>query len=287
MREQPIAELRILKGLHGTNKVHWLESSRCQGVAVLFGGDRVGSAPQEVLRLQDVNTQAALVRQRWPGCSVAIVAPSRLEANFACYDHFLAACTRSGEPLGYKGRSLKACLQMWSLLRALSLPDRGDERSRWPPVRLLGFSKGCVVVNQVLAEIAYLEGLSDEAAIEHLQRSSRGAPDVDLPDMLVFVKAIREVLLLDAGLNCRGAYLTDPEAAAGLGRWCRRAQLRVSLHGTPRQWGCSARPWIAEEKDRCMALLAAAGVPVKQRLHFAGQEPSLLMHFRILEAFEF
>ncbi len=35
------------------------------------------------------------------------VAPSRLEAGFACYDHFLAAATRSGEPLGYRGAALK------------------------------------------------------------------------------------------------------------------------------------------------------------------------------------
>ena len=53
-------------------------------------------------------------------------------------------------------------------------------------------------------------------------------------------QAIREVALLDAGLNCRGAYLTDAEAARGLGRWCRQRPFQVSLHGTPRQWG--ARP---------------------------------------------
>ena len=38
---------------------------------------------------------------------------------------------------------------------------------------------------------------------------------------------------------------------------------------------------------RCASLLAAAGVPVTQRLHFQGEEPSLLMHFRVLEAFTF
>ena len=38
---------------------------------------------------------------------------------------------------------------------------------------------------------------------------------------------------------------------------------------------------------RCEALLLAAGVPVRQRLHFEGEEPSLLMHFRVLEAFDF
>ncbi len=39
-------------------------------------------------------------------------------------------------------------------------------------------------------------------------------------------------------------------------------------------------------RRRCAALLAAAGVPVRQRLHYAGATPSLLMHFRVLEAFD-
>lgn len=31
----------------------------------------------------------------------------------------------------------------------------------------------------------------------------------------------------------------------------------------------------------------AAGVPVNEKLHFMDEEPSLLMHFRVLEAFTF
>ena len=42
----------------------------------------------------------------------------------------------------------QACLQTWSLLRALGLPSP-NAQAQWPPVRLLGFSKGGVVVNQV------------------------------------------------------------------------------------------------------------------------------------------
>jgi hypothetical protein len=41
----------------------------------------------------------------------------------------------------------QASLQTWSLLRALGVP--GGEGAAWPPVRVMGFSKGCVVVNQV------------------------------------------------------------------------------------------------------------------------------------------
>lgn len=64
--------------------------------------------------------------------------------------------------------------------------------------------------------------------------------------------------MLDAGLNCRGAYLTDPEAAAGLGRWCRRAPLScISLHGTPRQWGVSL--WSVGNCVVCMVGRSGTG----------------------------
>ncbi len=40
---------------------------------------------------------------KFPGTSVAVVMPSRLEGCFACFDHFLGRTTASGEPLGYGG----------------------------------------------------------------------------------------------------------------------------------------------------------------------------------------
>jgi len=91
------AELRVLHGLHGVNKVHWhcppaLQACACadadsapgsklgeavklglgQGVAVLFGGDQVYAEAEKVLRLQDPQTQAALIAAKWPGCGVAV-----------------------------------------------------------------------------------------------------------------------------------------------------------------------------------------------------------------------
>ena len=46
-------------------------------------------------------------------CSVA---PSRHDAGFSCYDHFLEAYTRSGEPLGYKGAALKVLPVIYAAL---------------------------------------------------------------------------------------------------------------------------------------------------------------------------
>jgi len=54
----------------------------------------------------------------------------------------------------------------------------------------------------------------------------------------------------------------------------------------PRQWSDAKRPWIAEEKGRCLRLCREAGLPATAKLYFADEPPSLDMHFRVLDVFE-
>lgn len=62
--------------------------------------------------------------------------------------------------------------------------------------------------------------------------------------------------------------------------------LHVFLHGTPRQWDDPLRPWIPMEKNRMLANLRAAGVPVTERKYFEGQRPGVLMHFESIAAMD-
>jgi sugar phosphate isomerase/epimerase len=69
----------------------------------------------------------------------------------------------------------------------------------------------------------------------------------------------------DAGLNGRGAYLTHPEMLHQVGALRGAASerpLAIYLHGTPRQWLDSRRSWIADEKNRMVALAREAGLQV-------------------------
>mgnify|MGYP006888860026 CR=1 FL=1 len=50
--------------------------------------------------------------------------------------------------------------------------------------------------------------------------------------------------------------------AASLAR--RRSPPRIAVHGTPRQWRDPERPWLAAEKDRCVEVLAAAGIELRE-----------------------
>ena len=57
------------------------------------------------------------------------------------------------------------------------------------------------------------------------------------PPSAPLLQSLRQFHYLDAGLNCRGAYLTHPEVFSQLGRWCEQhKEVSVHLHGTPRQW---------------------------------------------------
>ncbi len=54
------------------------------------------------------------------------------------------------------------------------------------------------------------------------------------------------------------------QVAKGLGlAAAAQARLLVTLHGTPRQWDDPLRPWLAVEKNRSLAVLRTAGVPVQ------------------------
>lgn len=115
----------------------------------------------------------------------------------------------------------------------------------------------CCLCSQVLAELA---ALADGGP------NGSDAGSGGLRGAVSLAEALRQVHFVDAGLNCRGAHLTDPEAVQGLGQWCQQhPQLRVFLHGTPRQWG----EWsAARERVLCgrrKSTVCCEGRPARQQ----------------------
>ena len=80
---------------------------------------------------------------------------------------------------------------------------------------------------------------------------------------------IMPACLLFAGLRERDSVTPSVQrvqVAQGLGAAATaQPRLRVTLHGTPRQWDDPLRPWLAVEKNRSLATLRAAGVSVQAR----------------------
>lgn len=181
-------------------------------------------------------------------------------------------------------------------------------RSAPLPTFVMGFSKGGVVLNELLAEMAALEercGASSPggtAAPQQAAGSDTGPPSImnpspeDSDGATAFLESIAEIHYIDVGLIRPGAYLTDPQKLSSVVRRGERRPLVIGLHGTPRQWAEKKRPFIGEEKDRMLASLQAAaastagdpsGFRVFQRGYCEGQKVGMRMHFEIIDLVNF
>lgn len=156
-----------------------------------------------------------------------------------------------------------------------------------PRTLILGFSKGGVVLNQLISELAFLEGKSigSGAAIQEeiqiVPTTKEGLLD-----------SIKEIHYIDVGLNSAGAYISDPNVIERISKRLMESSrgLHFILHGTPRQWCDGRRAWICDEKDKLVHLLEQEShknggiLQVCERFYFADRPPNMQMHFEIIES---
>lgn len=126
---------------------------------------------------------------------------------------------------------------------------------------LIGFSKGCVVLNQLLYEL------------QEAQRDRHTE---------AFIKNIRAMYWLDGGHSAGSkTWVTHPEVLKVFSQ----TGIAVKAHVTPYQVFDTMRSWIGKEHTRFVQILEALGVNVSSQLHFADEAPSLENHFRVHEVF--
>ncbi|KAM5151541.1 mitochondrial protein C2orf69 homolog [Mantella aurantiaca] len=126
---------------------------------------------------------------------------------------------------------------------------------------VIGFSKGCVVLNQFLHELT--EAKKDK-------------------EVKSFVGNIESMYWLDGGHSGgSNTWITCPDILKVF------AQRRIAVHThvTPYQVNDSMRSWIGEEHRKFVELLKVYNVMVNNQLHFAYEAPSLDNHFRVHEVF--
>jgi len=165
-----------------------------------------------------------------------------------------------------------------------------------PRTIILGFSKGVVVVNQLVTELSRWAPGSMENTVDVLRPNpSHLTQNLLVPTSSTDVlSSISEFHYVDVGLNCAGAYITDHEVIKRICDYVVHAgkNLHFVLHGTPRQWSDPNRSWIRKEKDIMLQVLRDEAQRSERRLvssekfYFEGKPRSLLMHFEILEAMD-
>ena len=140
-------------------------------------------------------------------------------------------------------------IQMWMGLILLFLKLQVPSSK---PVTLMGFSKGVVVLNQVVREL-----------------DNKRPVQLNLATMV----------WLDGGHNGgRDIWLTD----ARLLRTLVEADTKVVVRVTPYQVKNSNRPWVGREEKVFTSSLAKMGADISRQLYFDDQPPSIDNHFRII-----
>uniref|UniRef100_UPI00358F1A1A mitochondrial protein C2orf69 homolog n=1 Tax=Myxine glutinosa TaxID=7769 RepID=UPI00358F1A1A len=126
---------------------------------------------------------------------------------------------------------------------------------------LVGFSKGCVVLNQLVYELSTAQQQPELAALMH---------------------CITDFFWLDGGHpGGSDTWVTAEEPLRELGA----CGATVHVHVSPYQVQDPQRAWIGREQRRFVRTLHLLGGSVQEKVHFEDEEPSLEKHFRILEEF--
>lgn len=144
---------------------------------------------------------------------------------------------------------------------------------------LIGFSKGCVVLNQFIYEYHYLKTLT---------------PDVSA----LMVSRITDMYWLDGGHSGgKNTWITSRsllETLTRLGNCKILPQIyqyinflgpRIHIHVTPYQIEDDRRPWIKKEEKTFSDSLVKLGAEVHRKVHFADSPPNLFLHFDVLSVF--
>lgn len=130
---------------------------------------------------------------------------------------------------------------------------------------LIGFSKGCVVLNQLIYEFHYLKTLT---------------PDDDTMSKLV--SRIRDMYWLDGGHSGgKNTWITSRSLLETL----TRLSVNIHVHVTPYQVNDDRRPWIRKEEKAFCDLLRRLNAPIERFFHFENQLPTLLTHFEVHNVF--
>ena len=151
------------------------------------------------------------------------------------------------------------------------------------PLVVVGFSKGCVVLNQIVHELPNYFPMPSKQDIDPKASSSNGGEgrDSGLEERL-FLERIKSIYWLDSGHSGdKEAWIT----ATPLLQCLSQVGAEIHVHVSPHQVCCPSRPWIGEEKREFVRQLREMQVKVVDTLHFGDQPRSFEYHFKILNEF--
>lgn len=130
---------------------------------------------------------------------------------------------------------------------------------------LIAFSKGSVVLNQLIYEFHYIKTLTPDDC-----------------SMMRLVSRIRAMYWLDGGHSApKNTWITSRSLLETL----ERLKVSIHVHVTPYQVLDDRRPWIRRDEKAFTDLLKRLGANLTRVLHFDSGTTNLFTHFEVLEVF--
>uniref|UniRef100_A0A3Q2P935 Chromosome 2 open reading frame 69 n=1 Tax=Fundulus heteroclitus TaxID=8078 RepID=A0A3Q2P935_FUNHE len=243
---------------------------------VFFHGDIQNFKEQMVLQPEaapwlswSLEQVALILGQRFPSRNIWVVKASRMYLHkFSCYQNFVDSNMFGAPEHAPYAAGQGAFAQLRTLLS--NAMERAKLQDRLPPaggapagfsLTLVGFSKGCVVLNQLVYEL----------------RGARADPR-----MAAFVERISDMFWLDGGHPGGGeTWVTDKEALRELAA----SGVSVHAHVTPYEVRDPARAWVGREYGVFTRTLEELGACPSKKLHFQEEPPCILNHFRVILEF--
>ncbi|KAM4608376.1 mitochondrial protein C2orf69 homolog [Polymixia lowei] len=246
---------------------------------VFFHGDIQNF--QEEMALQPEGAQwlswslervALALGRRFPDRHVWVVRASRMYLHkFSCYQNFVETnLFGAPEHSPYSPdfgafRHLRALLmngmEQANLPNPLPPPGGADNIPSGFTLTLVGFSKGCVVLNQMVYELA----------------GARADPELS-----PFIDRITDMYWLDGGHpGGSETWVTDKRALRELAA----SGVAIHAHVTPYEVCDPMRAWVGREHGHFVKTLEELGACLTQKLHFEDEPPCIENHFRVIQEF--
>lgn len=249
-----------------------------------------------------LDNTAFLMQKKFPNCHIVVIKPSRMDfKTFSCFKNFVESSdlgvpnhtpdfnslVHLDELIKNFGIQLKSIDQntLKKLLEisktAVTISPNGcgaiDEKDSLDissyinqdisssKIKLIGFSKGCVVLNQFVHEF--------HTKIE-LEKNK---------NELGVISRIKDMYWLDGGHSGgQNTWVTDGKILGTLAKM----GINVFVHVSPYQIEDYRRPWIKKEERIFSETLAKYGCKIERQLHFEDIPPSITTHFDMYNVFK-
>ena len=201
-----------------------------------------------------------ILSQKFPNSHLWLIVPSKkANQNICVYQNFVNSDSIFGIPShtsDYNGLRHLESIFTNALLHLNLIDDL--------PIILVGFSKGCVVLNQVLYELSARQ-LDD-------RKQSR----------YHFAKRLSLVVWLDGGHSGETeTWVTSSEVISSLAQ-PHLCHIKLSIHVTPYQVKDEHRMWKGEQEALFTEHLQKYSVKFNRTLYFADDVPTIETHFKLL-----